>query len=111
MEIDEEEDAGAENDANAVITLVTAPQTPEHPLHGQLMEAVTKILECYGGAEVPPAVNHLRGLIEQHHYEQVRGEITTIWSDLLKFHQKKGMRIQHQVTTTFNTINSLVKKM
>ena len=102
MEIDEVEDEPAGPAASNV---------PEHPLHPQLMDAVSKILECYGGAEVPPAVIHLRTLIDTHEYDQVRAEITTIWSDLLKFHQKKGMRIQHQVTTTFNTINSLVKKM
>lgn len=102
MEIDEVEE---EPSAPAGTTV------PEHPLHPQLMDAVTKILDCYGGAEVPPAVLHLRTLIDTHEYDQVRAEITTIWSDLLKFHQKKGMRIQHQVTTTFNTINSLVKKM
>ncbi len=84
---------------------------PEHPLHKQLMEAVTRISESYADAELPPAVNHLMSLIETRGYDQVRAEITSIWSDLLKYHQKKGLRIQHQVTTTFNTINSLVKKM
>jgi hypothetical protein len=84
---------------------------PEHPLHKQLIEAVTRISESYADAELPPAVNHLMSLIETRSYDQVRAEITAIWSDLLKYHQKKGLRIQHQVTTTFNTINSLVKKM
>ncbi len=89
---------------------VPAPP-PEHPLHKQLVEAVTRIGESYADAELPPAVNHLMSLIETRAYDQVRAEITAIWSDLLKYHQKKGLRIQHQVTTTFNTINSLVKKM
>ncbi|MDP2312540.1 MAG: hypothetical protein Q8P41_06510 [Pseudomonadota bacterium] len=84
---------------------------PEHPLHKQLVDAVTRISESYADAELPPAVNHLMSLIETRSYDQVRAEITAIWSDLLKYHQKKGLRIQHQVTTTFNTINSLVKKM
>lgn len=88
-----------------------APMPAEHPLHRQLIDAVTKIAECYTGGDLPPAVSHLMQLIESRSYDQVRAEITTIWSELLKFHQKKGMRIQHQVTTTFNTINSLVKKM
>ncbi|MDO9280340.1 MAG: hypothetical protein Q7U06_00400 [Pseudomonadota bacterium] len=93
-------------------TLDAAPGIPpEHPLHKQLIEAVTRISESYADAELPPAVNHLMSLIETRAYDQVRAEITAIWSDLLKYHQKKGLRIQHQVTTTFNTINSLVKKM
>ncbi|MFN7146394.1 MAG: hypothetical protein ACK4YP_21655, partial [Myxococcota bacterium] len=90
---------------------IPAATIPEHPLHKQLVEAVTRIGESYADAELPPAVNHLMSLIETRAYDQVRAEITSIWSDLLKYHQKKGLRIQHQVTTTFNTINSLVKKM
>lgn len=82
-----------------------------HPLHDQLVEAVHKIAERYGESELPPAVARLRDLIDERAYDSVRGEITSIWSDLVKFHQKHGLRIQHQVTTTFNTINSLVKKM
>jgi hypothetical protein len=109
MEIDEPDDES--HGAAAPVATPPVADVPEHPLHPQLMDAVIKILECYGAAEVPPAVNHLRTLIDTRQYDQVRAEITTIWSDLLKFHQKKGMRIQHQVTTTFNTINSLVKKM
>ncbi len=84
---------------------------PAHPLHDKLVDAVGKIAERYGESEVPPAVAHLRDLIDARAYDEVRAEITSIWSDLVKFHQKHGLRIQHQVTTTFNTINSLVKKM
>jgi hypothetical protein len=104
VEIEESEDA-------AMGSSVPAALPAAHPLHGDLVVAVAKIVDCYADAEVPPAVSHLQGLINAHAYEQVRAEITTIWTDLLKFHHKKGLRIQHQVTTTFNTINSLVKKM
>ncbi len=82
-----------------------------HPLHDQLVDAVEKIAERYNEGDLPPAVSHLRSLIENRSYDEIRAEITSIWSDLVKFHQKHGLRIQHQVTTTFNTINSLVKKM
>ena len=82
-----------------------------HPLHDELVDAVEKIIERYAETERPPAVDHLRALILRQAYDEVRAEITTIWSDLVKFHQKRGLRIQHQVTTTFNTINTLVKKM
>lgn len=84
---------------------------PEHPQHKQLMEAVQKVVDAYVDAEVPPAVEKLKTLVETHAYDRVRGEITQIWSELLKFHQKKGVRLPHQVTPTFNTINSIVKKM
>ena len=83
----------------------------EHPMHGQLSDTVQRIVECYAGQDVPPAVEKLRELVAARQYPQIRAEITNIWSELLKFHQKKGMRIQHQVTTTFNSVNGLVKKM
>lgn len=97
--------------AAEVAAAPSVSEVAEHPLHKQLLEAVTRIAESYAEAELPPAVSHLMNLIQTRAYDQVRAEITSIWSDLLKYHQKKGLRIQHQVTTTFNTINSLVKKM
>jgi hypothetical protein len=83
----------------------------EHPMHAQLAQTVSRIVDCYADAELPPAVERLRSLVEARSYSVVRAEITNIWSDLLKYHQKKGIRIHHQVTTTFNAVNSLVKKM
>lgn len=88
-----------------------ADDPEDHPLHTQLVDAAARIADAYADGDVPPSVQTLRNLIEERNYEKVRTEITTIWSDLLKFHQRTGMRVQHQVTTTFNTINALVKKM
>lgn len=85
---------------------------PEHPLHGPLHDAIEKIADAYrDAAEVPPAVGTLTDLARRRAYDRIRADISTIWADLVKFHQKRNLRIQHQVTTTFNTINSLVKKM
>lgn len=83
----------------------------EHPMHQQLASTVQRIADCYADTELPPAVDRLRTLVEARSYPEVRAEITNIWSELLKYHQKKGIRIHHQVTTTFNSVNSLVKKM
>ncbi len=83
----------------------------EHPLHPQLASTVQRIVDCYAGSELPPAVDRLRTLVDARTYPDIRAEITNIWSELLKYHQKKGIRIHHQVTTTFNSVNSLVKKM
>ncbi len=83
----------------------------EHPLHPQLASTVQRIVDCYADSELPPAVDRLRALVEARTYPDIRAEITNIWSELLKYHQKKGIRIHHQVTTTFNSVNSLVKKM
>jgi hypothetical protein len=88
-----------------------ADDPEDHPLHTQLVDAAARIADAYADGDVPPSVQTLRTLIEERAYDRVRTDITTIWSDLLKFHQRTGMRVQHQVTTTFNTINALVKKM
>lgn len=96
-----------EDEPSEIITPV-----PEHPLHGPLHEAIEKIADAYkGAAEVPPAVGTLTDLAGRRAYDRIRTDISTIWADLVKFHQQRNLRIQHQVTTTFNTINSLVKKM
>lgn len=109
-ESDEDEPAELEGEPE-LIEVEPTPVPTVHPLHDELVESVEKIVERYADAELPPAVEHLRALIARQGYDEVRSEITTIWSDLVKFHQKRGLRIQHQVTTTFNAINALVKKM
>jgi hypothetical protein len=81
------------------------------PIHRELCDTVNRIVSAYDGAEVPPAVSELRQMIIEAQFEQVRGEITNIWNSLLKYHQRTGTRLQHQVTTTFNTINTLVRKL
>lgn len=91
--------------------LVPEPEPVEDPIHGQIHATVSRIVTCYAHTEMPPAVTRLRDLVEARDYGRVRSDITEIWNQLLKFHQKRGMRIQPQVTTTFNTINSLVRKL
>jgi hypothetical protein len=81
------------------------------PIHRELCDTVDRIVSAYDGAEVPPAVTELRQMIVEAQFDQVRGEITNIWNNLLKYHQRTGTRLQHQVTTTFNTINTLVRKL
>ena len=81
------------------------------PIHRELCESAQRIVDAYGESEIPPAVIELREMIIAAHFEQVRGEITNIWNNLLKHHQRTGTRLQHQVTTTFNTINTLVRKL
>jgi chemotaxis protein histidine kinase CheA len=81
------------------------------PLVRELVETIDRIVGCYQESDVPPAVEELKELITAEDYDQIRSEITNIWNNLLKYHQKTGTRLQHQVTTTFNTINSIVRKM
>lgn len=89
------------------------PDAPVLPpgLAEKLDDTVGRIEACYKNSEVPPAVTLLRELVDGGEYARIRDEITAIWNSLLTFHQKNNMRIQHQVTTTFNTLNSLVRKI
>ncbi|RME24157.1 MAG: hypothetical protein D6798_11865, partial [Deltaproteobacteria bacterium] len=88
-----------------------AAEEEDDPIHGQMQETISRIVSCYVHTEMPPAVTRLKDLVDARDYERIRTDITQIWNQLLKFHQKRGMRIQPQVTTTFNTINSLVRKL
>ena len=105
------EDQAAEDQAAAVTIEPARVAVEQDPIHGQLQETVGRIMGCYVHTEMPPAVTRLWGLVEAQDYPKIRSDITEIWNQLLKFHQKRGMRIQPQVTTTFNTINSLVRKL
>lgn len=107
--VPQDDEGSVEEVPSNAIEQVETPK--EHPLHGQLVEAVSKVVDAYADSEPPPAVEKLKMLVDSHAYDRVRTEITQIWSELLKFHQRKGVRLPHQVTPTFNTINSLVKKM
>ena len=87
------------------------PKEPISPIHKELMDAVGVIVAAYEGAELPPAIGELKTLIDAADFQEARGVITDIWNKVLKYHQKTGARMQHQVTTTFNTVNTLLRKL
>ncbi|MCB9687328.1 MAG: hypothetical protein H6738_14005 [Alphaproteobacteria bacterium] len=78
-------------------------------LHQRLSEALGRILACYEGTDVPPAIDELRDLVAQRDYDALRQNITEVWNGLLGFHQKRGIRPHHQVTHAFNVIHGLVQ--
>ncbi len=78
-------------------------------LHQRLNEALGRILACYEGTDVPPAIDELRDLVAQRDYDALRQNITEVWNGLLGFHQKRGIRPHHQVTHAFNVIHGLVQ--
>jgi len=87
------------------------PVKPKSPFHKELMDAVGVVVAAYKGAELPPTIRELKTLIDAAAFQKASGEITDIWEGLLKYHQKTGVRLQHQVTTTFNKINTLLRKL
>ncbi|MEN0063087.1 MAG: hypothetical protein AAGA48_13110 [Myxococcota bacterium] len=78
-------------------------------LHQRLSDALGRIVACYEGADLPPAVQQLRKLVERRDYETLRADITDVWNGLLGFHHKRGIRPHHQVTHAFNVIHGLVQ--
>ncbi len=88
-----------------------ATDAPAHPLHDQLAAAVAQIAAQYGDTPLPPPVARLRELVEERAYEQLRTELTPLWTDLLGFHMKQGMRIHHEVTLAFNAVQALALQL
>jgi len=78
-------------------------------LQQQLSDALGRIVSCYEGADLPPAVEQLRSLVEHRDYDALREDITDVWNGLLVFHQQRGIRPHHQVTHAFNVIHGLVQ--
>lgn len=81
---------------------------PNDSVRKNLQDALDRILGCYEGNDLPPAVSELRELIHDGDLEALAANITAVWNGLLGFHQKRGIRPHHQVTHAFNVIHSLV---
>ena len=119
-EEDEEEDArdGPDEDTAAdevaptpveALAVVAEPSLdPE--VADQVGEALEKIRAAYED-DFPPPIERLGALIDDGDFEALKGEINTIWSDLLKHHQQTGLYISNTVTHMFQTIQLLMRKV
>ncbi len=90
--------------------LAEQPPVVNEDLHRKLSEALVKIVGCYEGADLPPAISELRLLVDSKDYPGLRQSITEIWNGLLGYHQKRGIRPHHQVTHAFNVMHGLVQE-
>jgi hypothetical protein len=90
--------------------IVEAANLNNDDLHVKLADALGKIVTCYEGADLPPAIGELKLLVEQRDHAGLRQNITEVWNGLLGFHQKRGIRPHHQVTHAFNVIHGLVQE-
>jgi len=77
----------------------------------QLIGALGKIEEAYNKEDVPPPVVFLKSLVEEGRLDYVKVQINSIWSDLLKYHQKKGLYISNAVTHQFQQIQMAKRKI
>lgn len=83
---------------------------PHDEYQAQLLDTIDQIASAYDGGEEPPSITSLRQMVLGRDYERVRAELTPIWNDLIRFHQKRNLRVAHKVTIKFNALNSLVRK-
>ena len=81
------------------------------PFQKELNDVLGEIISAYDGAELPSALSTLKGLFNDGKHSEVKGAITDYWEELLRHHQKTGIRLQHKVVTAFNTLNTLLRKM
>ena len=83
----------------------------EAELTEQLTTALTSIAESYTQDEVPPPVVFLQSLVDERRFDYIKMQINSIWSDLLKYHQKKGLYISNTVTHQFQQIQLAMRRI
>ena len=86
------------------------------PFGNEIMGLINKIKEPYGD-NVPPSIRQMESDAmkaankEGFASSPLKTNIADYWNALLKWHQKDGSRLQHAVTTTFNDLNTLLRKV
>ena len=101
-------------DQNSLRTLQQAgalEQAKITPLQKELNDSLDGIISAYQGSELPPPLSILKGLFNDGKHAESKDKITDLWNALLAYHNKTGTRLQHRVTTEFNTLNTLLRKM
>ena len=99
----------------AIAKAAAPKEEPPKELEGpakEMMEIVERIKSNYEGSGVgsPPSLEELEKLVRSSDFAGIKNNIATLWNDLLKWHRKAGIRLQHAVTTAFNTLNTLTRK-
>jgi hypothetical protein len=82
---------------------------PEEVSSG-IAEALEKIQTAYEGDPPPPVVT-LAALVTDGDFASLKVQINSLWSDLLKHHQKSGLYISNTVTHMFQTVQLLLRKL
>lgn len=89
-----------------------ADQPSEVPQLEDMEAAVAVIVEMYEREDrPPPPVSFLDSLVRERRLGYLKAEMHNIWSDLLKFHQRKDTYISHEVTEQFQVIQALVVRL
>ena len=76
-----------------------------------IAEALEKIRTAYDEGEIPPPIVLLGQLVADDDFATLKVQINSMWSDLLKYHQKTGKYISNTVTHMFQTVQLLLRKV
>jgi len=103
-----------DDDSRAKLSQAGAIETPKE-LTGaakEMMGLVDTIKSSYEGGEagMPPSVEQVAKLVRSSDFEGLKDTITDLWNDLLRWHQGNGTRPQQGVLTSFNNLNTLLRK-
>jgi len=94
--------------------LAAAPAAPMDPFGKEVMGLISKIKELYGN-DVPPSIQKLESdamkAANKEGLKSVKANITDYWNDTLRHHKNAGIRLPHSVATTFNMLNTLLRKI
>ncbi len=83
------------------------PDPPEHRIH----EAVAEIRTQYPGATVPGSVTLLVTLADQRDFRGLSEQMQSLWSDLLRHHQKAGEPISNSTAKSFQRIQVALQEL
>jgi hypothetical protein len=87
---------------------------PMDPFGKEVMGLINKIKEPYGN-DVPPSIRKLESDAMKagnaEGLKSVKTNITDYWNDTLRYHQKTGTKPDYSVTTNFNALNTLLRKI
>jgi hypothetical protein len=81
------------------------------PIQQELNDELDDMISAYRGSELPPSLSTLKGLFNDGDHAKAKDRVTDLWNELLKHHNKTGTRLQHRITVSFNTLNTLLRKM
>jgi hypothetical protein len=87
---------------------------PMDPFGKEVMGLISKIKEPYGN-DVPPSIQKLESdamkAANKEGLKSVKTNITDYWNDVLRYHQKTGTKVDYSVLSTFNALNTLLRKI
>lgn len=88
--------------------IIEVLESDEDTTYEGLREHLDRILDAYAGGEHPPQVTRIQGLVESRDFDFLRGQINTLYSELIRHHKKSKLQIDPAVTAGIRDIRRLL---